>query len=57
MNEPRTMVEQLADFNKILNDLENIEVKLEDDDKVLRLFNALPKIYEHFKDALMFGKE
>jgi len=50
-------VEQPTNFNKILDDLENIEVKLEGQDKTLLLLNALPKMYEHFKDALLFKKE
>jgi len=50
------MVEQLVDFN-ILDDLGNIKVKLEDEDKALVLFNALQKTFENFKDALLFGME
>lgn len=44
------------DFN-ILDDLGNIKVKLEDEDKALVLFNALQKTFENFKDALLFGME
>jgi len=51
------MVEQLTDFYKILYDLENIEVKLKDENKVLLLLNILPKMYENFKDVLLFRKE
>ncbi|KHN06133.1 Retrovirus-related Pol polyprotein from transposon TNT 1-94, partial [Glycine soja] len=53
----RTTTEQLADFNKILDDLENIEVKLEEEDKALLLLNSLPKSFEHFKDAILYGKD
>ncbi|KHN00194.1 hypothetical protein glysoja_034725, partial [Glycine soja] len=49
----RTATEQLADFNKILDDLENIEVKLEEEDKAL----LLPNSFEHFKDAILYGKD
>jgi len=45
MTEPRTMIEELATLNNILDDLENIEVKLEDKDKTLLLLNVLPKTY------------
>jgi len=31
------MVEQLVDFNKILDELNNMEMKLENEDKVLLL--------------------
>ncbi|MQL41734.1 hypothetical protein EI012_27930, partial [Escherichia coli] len=37
--------------------LENLEVKLEDEDKALILLSALPSSYEHFKDAILFGRE
>jgi len=50
------MVEQLVDLKKIMDNLKNIEVKLEDEDKVL-LLNVFPKTYEHFTDTLLFGKE
>jgi len=35
MTESRIMVEQVADLNKIINDLENIELKFEDKDQTL----------------------
>ena len=57
MTESRTTTEQLVDFNKILDDLENIEVKLEEEDKALLLLNSLPKSFEHFKDAILYGKD
>nr|KYP53352.1 Retrovirus-related Pol polyprotein from transposon TNT 1-94 [Cajanus cajan] len=39
------------------DDLENIEVQLEDEDKALFLLNSLPRNFEHFKDAILYGKE
>ena len=57
MIESRTATEQLNDFNKILDDLENIEVKLKEEDKALLLLNSLPKSFEHFKDEILFGKD
>ncbi|XP_073224915.1 uncharacterized protein [Cicer arietinum] len=57
MDEEKSVTVQLADFNKILDDLENLEVKLDDEDKALILLRALPMSYEHFKDAIMFGRE
>jgi len=41
----------------ILDDPENIKVKLEDNNKVLLLLNIMPKMYEHFKETLLFKKE
>ncbi|XP_073222327.1 uncharacterized protein [Cicer arietinum] len=48
---------QIVDFNKILDDLENLDVKLDDEDKALILFNAMPSSYEHFNNVTMFGRE
>lgn len=44
----RPLREQLDEFNKALDDLENIEVKLESEDKTILLLNALLKSFEHF---------
>ncbi|KAK2362411.1 alpha carbonic anhydrase [Trifolium repens] len=57
MVENRSVVEQLAEFNKIIDDLANIEVVLEDEDKAFHLLSALPKSLENLKDALLYGKE
>ncbi|WVZ12209.1 hypothetical protein V8G54_016739 [Vigna mungo] len=57
MTELRTIEEQIAEFSKIVDDLENIEVKLEDEDKAVILLNALPRTFEHFRDALLYGKD
>jgi len=35
----------------------NIEVKLYEEGKTLLLLHSLPKYFEHFKDALFYGKE
>ncbi|WVZ06123.1 hypothetical protein V8G54_019469 [Vigna mungo] len=57
MSESRTIEEKIAEFSKIVDDLENIEVKLEDEDKAVILLNALPRTFEHFRDALLYGKD
>nr|XP_004494056.1 uncharacterized protein LOC101498478 [Cicer arietinum] len=57
MDEEKLVIEQIVDFNKILDDLENLEVKLDDKNKALIHLNALSSSYEHFKDAIMFEIE
>ncbi|KAK2367568.1 alpha carbonic anhydrase [Trifolium repens] len=57
MVESKSITEQLAEFNKIIDDLANIDVKLEDEDKALHLLCTLPKSYESFKDTMLYGKE
>lgn len=50
-------MEQLTNFQKIIDDLENIEVKFEDEDTVILLLRSLHRSVEHFKDVLLYGKE
>jgi len=57
MVESKAIMEQLTEFNKILNDLENIEVQLEDEDKAIILLCTLPKSFESFKNTMLYGKE
>lgn len=57
MVENKYVSEQIDDFNKIVDNLENIEVSLDDEDKALILLNSIPKSDEHFKDAMVYGRE
>jgi hypothetical protein len=57
MVETIPITEQLAEFTKILDDLANVDVILEDEDKAFHLLCALPKSYESFKDSMLYGKE
>ncbi|GJZ12744.1 putative reverse transcriptase domain-containing protein [Tanacetum coccineum] len=47
----------IDEFNKIVLDLANIEVKFEDEDLALLLLTSLPASYEHFVDTLLYGRE
>ena len=57
MVENKSIVEQLTEFHKIIDDLDNIEVKIEDEDKAFLLLSSLPRFFEHLRDALIYGKE
>jgi len=46
-------MEQMKNFNKILNNLENIEVKIEDEDTTLQLLNALFNIFLAFQGSFV----
>lgn len=52
MMESKSIVEKLIEFNNIIDDLKNIEVKLDYSDKALLLLCSLPRSFEYFKDAL-----
>ena len=53
----RTISEHIDEFNKIVLELANIEVKFEDEDLALLLLTSLPASYEHFVDTLLYGRE
>ncbi|KAH9655442.1 hypothetical protein KPL70_022326 [Citrus sinensis] len=57
MLEGSSLDEHLDEFNKVCDTLETIDAALEDEDKVLLLISSLPKSYEHFIDALMYGRQ
>ena len=46
------MAEHLDDFNKIIPDLLNLDVKIDDEDKTL-LLNSLPESYEFLVTTLL----
>ena len=50
------MHEHLNDYNKILADLANLDVKIPDEDKALCLLNSLPDDYDHLTTTLLYGK-
>jgi len=56
MVEPKPIVEQLTNFNKIIDDLVNIKVTLDDEDKVLLLLCGLPRPFNNFKGASLYEK-
>ncbi|KAL8465406.1 hypothetical protein ACS0TY_034785 [Phlomoides rotata] len=57
MSEDKGLSEQLDTFNKYIDDLKDLDVKLEDDDKALMLLNALPRSLDNFKDDVLFGRQ
>ncbi|PSS08126.1 Endonuclease [Actinidia chinensis var. chinensis] len=52
-----SMHEHLNAFNKILADLQNLDVEIDDEDKALLLLNSLPDTYEHLTTTLLYGKD
>ncbi|KAL8526139.1 hypothetical protein ACS0TY_015388 [Phlomoides rotata] len=57
MSEDKNLSEQLDTFKWYVDDLEDLDVKLKDDDKALMLFNALHRSLENFKDDVLFGRQ
>ncbi|KAK0583590.1 hypothetical protein LWI29_038519 [Acer saccharum] len=52
-----SMIEHLDNYNKILVDLQNLDVEISDEDKALLLLNSLPETYEHLTTTLLYGKD
>ncbi|KAH9697143.1 hypothetical protein KPL71_023491 [Citrus sinensis] len=57
MKEGTTMKDHLDEFNKLILDLENVNINLEYEDKALFLLSSLPDSYEHFVDTLLYGRK
>lgn len=56
IDDEKNISEKIDEFIKIMDDLENIEVKLEEEDKSLILLNSLPRSYKNFRNALLDGR-
>lgn len=57
MTEDKSLIEQVDMFNKLILDLENIDVNIDDEDQAVMLPSSLPKSYTHFKETLIYGRE
>ncbi|XP_042012090.1 secreted RxLR effector protein 161-like [Salvia splendens] len=49
--------EQLEEFNKIIDDLGFVDVKISDEDKAILTLIALPSSYNQLSDAIIYGRD
>nr|GEV95847.1 zinc finger, CCHC-type [Tanacetum cinerariifolium] len=49
--------DHIDEFNKLILDLANIDIEIEDEDQALMLLTALPSSYENFVEILLYGRE
>ncbi|GJS54924.1 zinc finger, CCHC-type containing protein [Tanacetum coccineum] len=47
----------IDEFNKLILDLANIDIEIEDDDHALMLLTSLSSSYENFVETLLYGRE
>ncbi|GJT46283.1 hypothetical protein Tco_0954998 [Tanacetum coccineum] len=47
----------IDEFNKLILDLVNIDIEIEDEDQALMLLTSLPSSYENFMETLLYERE
>ncbi|GJV68077.1 hypothetical protein Tco_1483586 [Tanacetum coccineum] len=45
------------EFNKLIGDLANTDVDIDDEDRALMLFTSLPSLYDNFVETLIYEKK
>jgi len=55
MHEGTPIKSHIAEFFSIINDLDKIEVKIEDEDQALLLLCSLPSSYKSFREHIIYG--
>ena len=57
ISDDKTVTHNLDDFNKIVLDLENIGLKVEDEDQAILILNSLPRSFTNFVETMKYGRE
>ena len=57
LEEGKPLKPHLDEFYSIVMDLQNIDVKLDDEDLAIYLSCSLPPSYKHFRETLLYGRE
>ena len=57
MDDSKTIDENVDEFTKLVADLENLDVKIDEEDQAIFLLNSLPKQYDQLRDNLKYGKQ
>jgi hypothetical protein len=55
MSEGTSVQSHLNEFNSIIMDIESLDVKIDDEDKVILLVVSLPFSFKHFKEIMFYG--
>ena len=57
MSEGASIKGHIEEFNSIVTDVENVDIKIDDYDQAVQLLFALPPSYKHFRETLLYGRE
>ena len=57
MLESTQVKDHLDKFNRIILELQGVNVKIEDKDQALVLLCSLPNFYENFIDTMLYGRK
>ncbi|GJV40323.1 retrotransposon protein, putative, ty1-copia subclass [Tanacetum coccineum] len=57
MHSGKKLSEHIDEFNKLIDDLANIDVDIDDEDQALMLLTSLPSLYDNFVETLLYGRE
>jgi len=57
MKEGTAVLEHLNFFNKVISELLAIDVKIDEEKKVLILLSSLPQAYDHIVTTMLYGKK
>lgn len=57
MSEGTSVNTHIDEFNRVILDLKNIDVKIEDEDLALMLLYSLPPSYENFVDTMLYDRD
>ena len=57
MKKGTAVLEYLNFFNKVINELLTVDVKIDEKDKALILLSSLPKSYDHIITIMLYGKK
>nr|GFA32174.1 retrovirus-related Pol polyprotein from transposon TNT 1-94 [Tanacetum cinerariifolium] len=57
MDSGKKLSEHIYEFNKLIGDLANIDVDIDDKDQALMLLTSLPPSYDNFMETLLYERE
>lgn len=57
MEDAKHLKKDMDELNKIILNLKNMDVKIEEENHVIILFSSLLKNYEHIVDTMLYGKK